>query len=244
MEHVQVAISRGLSALGFSEHADLDPDDANYGFLDLDAIGASIQRAREAAAGRLAVRWGIEVDYRPHLEGSIANLLENFPGDYAIGSVHFVDGRPLYSHRTFVERPLAEVYAAYRDACLALIRTGWFDVLGHLDFPRRYAHAAVGDPWPDHVTAPFLEDVLSAVARSDMLLEVNTAGLRKDVGHCSPSLDLVERFADLGGTRVVLGSDAHAPRDVGSHTAEIGARCERFGLEVVDPATLGRRPSG
>jgi histidinol-phosphatase (PHP family) len=40
-------------------------------------------------------------------------------------------------------------------------------------------------------------------------MEVNTSGLRQDVGETYPSAAIVARYRELGGRRVTVGSDSH-----------------------------------
>jgi len=51
---------------------------------------------------------------------------------------------------------------------------------------------------------------------------VNTAGWRKPVGELYPAPRILERARELG-IPVVLGSDAHAPGEVGARFAEAAA---------------------
>ena len=46
----------------------------------------------EAKGRGLPVKLGLEVDYFPGIERELAELLEPYPWDYLLGSVHFVDG--------------------------------------------------------------------------------------------------------------------------------------------------------
>jgi histidinol-phosphatase (PHP family) len=82
-----------------------------------------------------------------------------------------------------------------------------FQVLAHVDFPRRY--------WPggsEHYVEKDYEEeyraVFRALAGTGRALEVNTS---------SPlaSVDQVRWFHEEGGEAVSFGSDAHAPTAVG-----------------------------
>ena len=45
-------------------------------------------------------------------------------------------------------------------------------------------------------------------------LEVNTSGLRQELGKTMPSYPIIKRFREFGGKFVTLGSDAHRWADV------------------------------
>ena len=75
------ASRRGLKEIGFADH-DYYWDQMNFPMI------------REVAEDYpdLAVRIGLEAEYRPHEEGRIKLLLEQYPFDFVIGSVHEFDG--------------------------------------------------------------------------------------------------------------------------------------------------------
>jgi histidinol-phosphatase (PHP family) len=59
-------------------------------------------------------------------------------------------------------------------------------------------------------SAPELyEPILRALVETGTALEVNTSGLRQVAGETYPSAAIVARYRELGGERVVVGSDAH-----------------------------------
>ncbi len=99
-----------------------------------------------------------------------------------------------------------------------------FQVLAHVDYPRRY--------WPGgrerYAERPFeaeYREVFRALAETGRALEVNTT---------SPlaSVDLVRWFREEGGEAVSFGSDAHTPHAVG----------QRFDLAVDVVEAAGFRP--
>ena len=87
-------------------------------------------------------------------------------------------------------------------------KSGLFDALGHLDFVKRYLHPHVT---PSQLAAApeLYERILKALVDTGTALEVNTSGLRQVAGETYPSAAIVARFRELGGERVVVGSDAH-----------------------------------
>jgi histidinol-phosphatase (PHP family) len=82
-----------------------------------------------------------------------------------------------------------------------------FGILAHLDFPRRMWPWTAGR-YDERTFAAEYRAVLSALAASDRVLEVNTK---------SPlvSAELVRWWREAGGKAVSFGSDAHQPWRVG-----------------------------
>jgi histidinol-phosphatase (PHP family) len=101
------------------------------------------------------------------------------------------------------------VVEPYYAEIIAAARSGLFDTIGHLDVVKRYLHP--------HITAAQLatrpdlqEPALRAIVEGGVSLEVNSSGLRYPGEETYPSGPVVARFRELGGQRVVVGSDAHA----------------------------------
>ena len=98
--------------------------------------------------------------------------------------------------------------APYYAEVIAAARSGLFDTIGHLDVVKRYLHPYVTAPQlaerPD-----LLDPVLGAIVDAGVALEVNSSGLRHPAGETYPSATTVGRFRELGGERVVAGSDGH-----------------------------------
>ena len=63
--------------------------------------------------------------------------------------------------------------------------------------------------YPDELTA-----VLKRVIERDKGIEINTSGIRQDVGEMLPGLSILNLYKSLGGKILTIGSDAHNPHDV------------------------------
>jgi histidinol-phosphatase (PHP family) len=106
-------------------------------------------------------------------------------------------------------RSLDEVVAPYYAEIIAAARSGLFDTIGHLDVVKRYLHPLITAA--DLATRPDLQEpALRAIIESGTALEVNSSGLRYPGAETYPSAAVVARYRELGGDRVVVGSDAHS----------------------------------
>ena len=87
-------------------------------------------------------------------------------------------------------------------------RTGLFDFFAHPDLAKKFGHRPRGD------LRRYYEPFIQAVVDVRGVLEVSTAGLRKEVNEIYPSGELLE-MAFSAGIPVVINSDAHKPSEVG-----------------------------
>jgi histidinol-phosphatase (PHP family) len=59
------------------------------------------------------------------------------------------------------------------------------------------------------------EEIFKLLIHKGKGIEINTSGLRYSLDSTSPPLEFIQRFKDLGGEIITIGSDAHAPEQIG-----------------------------
>jgi len=217
--YAALARARGLAELAITDHLDFSPDAPAFAFTDYDRRLRVVREAGERWAGRPAIRFGVEITYERRHEAMIRQHLAEHAYDYVIGSVHLARGHPLANPATAQAwcrtRTLREATAWYWDEVEASIRSGLFDTIGHLDVVKRWTTPYLG-PFDAQEHADVYERLLLAIVEAGATLEVNSSGLRvaqggpfPHPGELYPPAAVVARFRELGGGRVVAGSDAH-----------------------------------
>ena len=98
------------------------------------------------------------------------------------------------------------------------METGWFDSIGHLDLPKRYAPKTHRDYDP-LVFKQRLEPIFDRMVARGVAFEINTSGLRQTPRTSMPSGLIVRWYADRGGKLITTGSDSHAAQTVGAGVA-------------------------
>lgn len=213
-------ISLGLKQMCFTEHLDLgyppgqDPDnpsDVNIFELDIPAYLRRFEEVQAACRGQIELRFGIELGLTASAYPAYHRLLGQYPFDFVIGSSHLVGGLDPY-YRTFWERN-SNGCALYFDSILEhLSAYGGFDSYGHLDYIIRYAPGSRSYHYADY--ADRLDAILKKLIEMDKALEVNTGGFKYGLGVPNPQPEILARYRELGGERITLGSDAHAPEHI------------------------------
>jgi len=197
------AVELGYAEIGLAEHVDFDSEDEGYGYYNDEAYTRAVEELRGKFAGRLTILKGIEVDFQERYVGDIARFLDRCRFDYRMGSVHYLDGR-FIDEDGFVSRPLAETYRIYERETRALIATGMFDILGHLDYIRSRAAGLFPAEELD-CFAPMMAEAAVAAAHADLVLEVNVKADRPAV----PTVGVLRTYLDAGGKGVIVGTDSH-----------------------------------
>jgi hypothetical protein len=100
---------------------------------------AEVQALKAAYPGYVLL--GIEADYRPGTVTEVQGLLENYPFDYVIGSVHFLEDWGFDDPRHIDEyrgRDVDSLWAQYLELVGDAAESGLFTILGHLDLIKKF----------------------------------------------------------------------------------------------------------
>jgi len=227
-EYAARAVAQGQTEIGFSEHSPMpndDFDDWRMYFHKVDEYVAKVEQARRDHP-QLTIRLALEVDYLPGHEDWIRQLAALQPWDYFIGSVHYVSNswdidNPKKLSEWRKHDPF-EVWKMYFDRLTQAAESGLFETIGHADLPKKFGI------YPQQDCTELFDQFLTAAARHNVAMELNTAGLRKDCREIYPSPQIV-KLARQKGVAITFGSDAHAPNEVGMNFPEAIALAKSVG---------------
>lgn len=216
------AIELGLSGVSFTDHYDTHPIEWPICRYDYDALAGEVARLRERFGERLRIGLGIEICYQPEQMGDILAFLDAHHFDVVLLSVHWTCGRAMHMHEHWQDWSIGKATRLYLQTVLdavrfveELARQGRrpFQVLGHLDMVKRYTQRFKGgydlSPCRD-----LIDEILTGCLEAGLIPEVNTSSLRQELPEPMPGEQVVRRYAELGGTTMSLGSDAHRPADI------------------------------
>ena len=213
-EYAAHAAACGLREIGFSDHSPMRQDDFDNWRMRLDQLEGYVQSVRQAQRDfpGLQIKLGLEVDYLPGHEDWIRELAGRYAWDYFIGSVHYVSDSWAIDNPEHLtkwrERDPFEVWEAYFERLAQAAGSGLFEIIGHADLPKKF------NIYPNRDCSRLFESFLDAAKSSDVAIELNTAGLRKDCKEIYPN----RAFLALAAAKkvpITFGSDAHAPQEVG-----------------------------
>lgn len=254
--YAALAVERGIPEICITDHVDFDPRDPAYQYSRFDDRERVVRGAAERWAKQgVVIRFGAELTFNRRWEADVRDHLKQHHYDYVIGSVHDWPESPYWPSRVaaWIEgRSLDEILAPYYAEIIGAARSGLFDTIGHLDVVKRYLHPRITAA--DLATRPDLQEpALRAIIESGTALEVNSSGLRYPGAETYPSAAVVTRYRELGGERVVVGSDAHSRGSFAAHldasyrhvtSAGFEALTFRRGAERVRIQVPRRTPDG
>lgn len=160
----------------------------------------------------IPIKWGLEVCYFPGYEKLISDILASFSFDFAIGSIHWVNGFG-FDHKAElwdgIEIDL--LYKQYYDLMLALINSGLFTGLAHPDSIKCFNFLPTRD-----LTATYT--LLADALNKHHMYAEQSGGLALNYGFAD--LGMNKSMADIFKDKKVeiqFASDAHKPEDVGKN---------------------------
>lgn len=212
-EYVEQAVRVGLSEIGFSDHAPLvSHQDPRYTMAkDQLPLYHGMIEAVQKKFKNFTIKLGLEADYIPGFEDATRKILEGYPYDFVIGSIHFIDRWAFDDPQEKVKWRDKDINTVYRDYYKLLRQSassGLFDIMGHVDLVKKFGHRAT-----ENLTSE-VESTAKVFKDSGVAVEVNTSGLRKPVQEIYPSLSVLEIYRKAG-VPITFSSDSHDPQDVG-----------------------------
>lgn len=244
--YVEAAAARGVNELGFTEHLyrciestgplgdfweredDRDLREHSRRLVAEDR-NLSLESYVEAVVGAkdrgLPVKLGLEVDFSPDTIGAVIDLLDPYPWDFLIGSVHWLGGWAIDSSSALFgwdRKGLAWTWSTYFDLAVDLAGSGVVDVLAHIDLPKKYGKRLPAEPLERY------EEVVAAAAASNTAVEVSSQGLRKPAAEVYPSPVFLRQFFEAG-VPITLASDAHFPQEAADGYADVVAAARAAG---------------
>jgi len=243
MERCRTAVDLGLAEICITDHCDFVPVDKGVGYYRPDAYFADVERARAEYEGRVNLRAGVEIGEVHRYPDQARAIVDGYPYDFVIGSLHFIgeEKSGLVLEAPYFEgKTELDAYEAYFTELLAMVRHGGFDVIGHIDVPKRAGFSVYGGYRCVDFEEP-IRAVLQAAIEAGIGIEINTGTARRPVGIPSPDVDVVCWYKELGGEILTIGSDAHYADQMTHGFAVVPAMLEAAGFDHVT-CFEGRKP--
>lgn len=235
-EMVERALEKGMKTICFTDHYDEDyPSRQDMGLkdwiFDVDKYFQVLTSLREEYASGIDIRIGVEIGLQPHLGVFYKNLVQKYPFDFVIGSVHVVNGRDPYYPEMFRGRSDEEAYRETFEATLEdLENIQDFDVLGHIDYVVRYGKHKAGE-YSYRKYADSLDAILRRVVAMGKGIEMNMAGFKYGLGFCHPHPDVLRRYREMGGEIITVGADGHRPEHIAYEFQKAGGILKSCGFK-------------
>lgn len=236
---IQDAIRLGLDELCITDHvdygvkADWDAPEAERLALPVRNVNypewyAELCWLRERYAGQITLRTGMEFGVQTHTIPRYRALFQRYPFDFILLSCHQVEDKEFWNQDFQRGRSQAEYNRRYYEELLKVMRQYEdYSVLAHLDLIRRYDEA--GD-YPFARVRDLVEEVLKTAISKGKGIELNTSCFRYGLADLTPSREILSMYHSLGGEILTIGSDSHAPGQLGEQVGEVQGLLRELGF--------------
>ncbi|MEO0234795.1 MAG: histidinol-phosphatase HisJ family protein [candidate division WOR-3 bacterium] len=239
MEDIVVeALSKNLKILGFSDHLDFNENDPGNMFYNGENQFEEFLFLKKKYQNKIKLFLGIESSYEKNYKKKIVTTFKKFPFDYRIVSLHFVEGIVISDWIVQIEKDKENIldvdYEKYFLQLESIIDFKNFNILGHIDYYKKYSK------FSDHKITfkryeNYYEKILTKIIKNNIILEINTSGLRHKCKEQFPSIEILTLYKELGGKYVSTGSDSHKDGDVAFGFENIEKIIKNLNFEIFKP---------
>ncbi len=174
----------------------------------------------------ITIRFGLEVCYFHEKERFIETMLHEFPYDFAVGSIHFVnhiayDNAGFSKRLLWDQRSADQIYQEYYHQMEQLIKSDLFQGLAHPDTIKMF-HIL-----PDYDLNPTYHRIAKLLSEHNMYTENNVGCYyryhHEDLGLSDEFLTILLAYH----VRLLTASDAHFPKYVGLYINDAVKRIQK-----------------
>lgn len=235
-KHVKQAVLMGLDEICFTDHRDFDYPIDSFD-LDVERYYQMIMSLKEEFKNEIKIKWGIEIGLDMNYQKEINELIDQYPFDFVIGSIHVINHTEFYYGDFFKGLSKEQAHRYFFEETLRCVQNfDCFNVLGHLDYIMRYGpyenRMIEHDKYQD-----LIDEIFKTLIAKNKGIEVNTSGysLLKTCGF--PNFKQVKRYYDLGGRIITIGTDSHTSDRVGTYVEDVKMNLEKIGFKDVSTFT-------
>lgn len=234
-EYVERALALGISDFGISDHSPWMFQNSEIPMAmrwhELPGYIEEVRRMQECynceSENSFHVHLGMEMDFIPSRLEIARETVKQYEWDYLLGSIHNIG---LWAISDPAEAPRFRQYFAddvmefYFDLVRQMVRARFCDIIAHLDLPKKYGFTYEGS------YLRWIEPLIPEIREAGIAVEINTSGLEAPCKEVFPDWTIIEALA-AGGVMLTLGSDSHAPDQVGRHFPQVIEKLRRIGVK-------------
>ncbi|MBN2795054.1 MAG: histidinol-phosphatase HisJ family protein [Clostridia bacterium] len=232
-ETIKKAIEMGGKHLCFTDHLDYDypTHEIDFEGFDEKAFTAHINQLQDKYS-EIKLQKGVELGLQTHLANQCDAFVKNFDPDFVLCSFHVAKRQDLFNGDFYENRTPEQAWLDYyEDVYNTLNVFKSYCVVGHLDIPKRYNEKVKDVDIKAYESA--LDKVLIKIIEDKKGIEVNMSGLRTPQMETLPNRLILQKYFDLGGSIITIGSDAHRKEDIYSHFKEVLLMLQEIGFEYL-----------
>ncbi|MGI5894735.1 MAG: PHP domain-containing protein [Candidatus Merdivicinus sp.] len=224
------AEAMGLTGFAVTDHCDVNMQSLNCARTVFAAGGADLRRLREDGLPfelLQGIELGEPLEDLPYAE----EMLSLLPYDYVIGSIHNSPGQQDFYFLDCGSIDLDKLLKPYFEELIRLAQWAKTDSIAHITYPLRYIEGKYNRKVDLTPYLDLIDELFRTIRDKGLALEINASGLRQEIGRPMPDERFIRRYYELGGRKIIFGSDAHTARDLAAGIPECMDLCRNIGFK-------------
>lgn len=123
------------------------------------------------------------------------------------------------------------VLKPYFEELIRLAEWGKTDSIAHITYPLRYIEGKYNRKVDLSPYFDLIDQLFRVMIPKGLALEINASGLRQEIRRPMPDERFIRRYYELGGRKIIFGSDAHASHYLAFGIPECMELCRSIGFE-------------
>lgn len=216
-EMVQRAVQLGIKYYALTDHVEINKFFDEEYLYEEPVFKSSIivPQLIDKYKDSICISYGVELGQPLQDLKLTQRILDSYKYDYIIGSLHMCSGWEDFYYLDYSKVSADMLLKLYFDELLEMAKWNEFDILGHLTYPLRYimGESKINIDMTQYL--PVIKEIFKTIIKNDKGIEINTSGLRQQLGVPMPDASYIRLYYDLGGKLLTVGSDAHNTEDLG-----------------------------
>ena len=227
---LESAIDAGIKHICFTDHYDVNfPTTPEY---NIETAIHTFNKLHKIFSHKIYLYLGIELGQPSENHEESLRLISNENIDYVLGALHNLpDGEDFY-FMDYANVELDEMFNAYFDELINLCETYDIDTLAHICYPIRYLKRNRCQ-YDLNRYANKIEQLLKLLIKKEIALEINTSGIKTALKDTLPPRSILEKYYNLGGRLITIGTDAHRPVNIATGLAESYQIAKEIGFKQI-----------
>jgi histidinol-phosphatase (PHP family) len=219
-DYCKSADQKKIDEICFTNHFIIIALKEHRGSIKPEEIGKHFSDIEEARKNfNVRIKVGLEVDYWNDRHKEIEKVLDSYPFDFLLGTVHFIDHFPVSGTKElamefFKNKSLVEIYEAYFRRAIETVESGLFDVLAHPDYIRKNIFRCFQKELPFEKYRQIAEKVVDSLVDNKVGVEINCSGYYHGLNDVFPTSDFLKLCVEKGVKVITIGSDSHLPEAI------------------------------
>jgi histidinol-phosphatase (PHP family) len=206
-EIIKEAIKLNLDEVGISDHFHLPKkNDALFSCdMEIDKLDNYVKEVLSYKnLKKPKVKLALEVEFIEETLDDLKKIINNYPFDYLIGSVHSITNDIHLDQRDYFS---FEILEKYWKKVKSLAESKFFNIMGHIDIYKKH-----GFKTKDNLDS-LINEALNAIKEADMSIELNTSGFFYKCTEQYPGIEILKKIKEKD-ISVLINADAHNPKNL------------------------------